>query len=185
MHYLWLFHSRNGARMHTCKGEDGDGETGMGGEGSLEIKAMENTHEWGLSLTRRRQCCWNNMHGEIANVWQQYMTVHGSHPSVKIVVLISPSKTCGSRRTITMHKLLSDMLMWSHVSLAKAVFLWLILWLLYEMINNFLIWEHFNSFFYILIMSKVQARRGHMCLKRRVDKVIRQCRLIGAILRLN
>lgn len=52
------------------------------------------------------------------------------------------------------------------------------------MIKNVLIWMHLNMYF-ILIMAEIQACKGHKRLKGRVDKVIRQCRLIGDLLRLN
>lgn len=65
MHYLWLFHSRNGL-VCTHANERTVWRDRQGGEGKrvetdliAQIKAMENTHAWGLSLSSRRQCCWN------------------------------------------------------------------------------------------------------------------------------
>lgn len=71
MHYLWLFHSRNGL-VCTHANERTAWRDRQGGEGKraetdliAQIKAMENARAWGLSSSSRRQCCWNNTHGRV------------------------------------------------------------------------------------------------------------------------
>ena len=142
--------------MHTCKGEKGM-ETRAGWGEEREIKAMENTHEWGLSLSRRRQWCWNNMQGEdtaAASVkclqrgdrqylTAIYMTAHDSHPSAEIC-----NSLCFGCVFIT----------YRDPSAKWLTMLWF-----------GCIWIRF-----ILIMAEIQARKGHKCLRGRIDKVIRQ-----------
>ena len=146
MHYLRLFHSRNGlicthanerrVWMERQTGWRGNREGRL--TGSLKIEAMENTHmnEVWACLTEDNTvgatCCAVSVK-RLQHADHRYLT-HGSHPSAKIaysLCLFLCPRHVASRRRVTMHKLSSDMLIWN-VSLAKALFL------LLNIIKNFL-----------------------------------------------
>lgn len=196
MHYLWLFHSRNGL-ICTHANERRvwiERQTGWRGKkekrltGSLKIKAMENTQQWGLSLSQRRQYCWST---------EEYCYVYEVSPACRSPISDSKGSInemivslCFLRprhvetgSSITMHKLLK-MLIWP-ASLAKAVFLLYIgIRLVKKIIRNFLNWRHLNVYF-IPLTAEIQACKGHKCLTGRIDRVIRNYRVISTIQRLN
>lgn len=60
---------------------------------------MENTHEWGLRLSHRRQCCWNNMLERVLLKYlqyadRQYLTAKTQYMTQTLVHLLKSPTVC-------------------------------------------------------------------------------------------
>lgn len=175
-----------------------EGQTGWRGKrdrrlqtASLEIKAMENAHEWGSS--HRRQCCWAASSGgyccvcEVSPAWRSPES--DSKGSIFDTRL---SRICWNRQTVRAYFSFQDM--WKQAGFhhaqivvryanlkcvfGKGCLLMKRLWFIYKMINNFLIWRHLNKFLYWLWLKHEHAKVINVLNEGRVDKVIKWCRLI-------